>query len=101
VSDRTICYSREEILKVLRTLDTCVVSLDRIGSSGAELSQAEFDEVLREFIVGWDVTRQLAHARRILSEPFSEELGEDDMDELEREMQDVPRWSFNKRAPPE
>ena len=100
MGDGRICYSREEILKVLRTLNCFVVSLDRIGSSTAALPRGQQDQILREFIDGWDMTRQLARARRILSEPFSDELGEDDMDELEREMQDVPYWSFNKRGPP-
>jgi hypothetical protein len=36
---------------------------------------------------------RLAPARRILDGALSRELGEDDMDELEREFQDIRYWS--------
>jgi hypothetical protein len=101
MSDERVSYAREELLKVMRTLECVVVSLDRIGSSTAAMSQPDQDRILSEFVDQWDVSRRLAEARRILSESFSYELGEDDMDELEREMQDVSFWSINKRAPPE
>ena len=91
-----ISYPRKQIIKVLRTLEELVVSLDRVGSASYDMTKAENDAALSDFIRGHKIGRKAAQARRILSEPFPTTLGPDDMDELEREMQDVPYWKVRK-----
>ncbi len=91
-------YDRTAILGVLRDLNELVVSLDRIGSAYPRMPDAEWDAALSSFVVEWHVFRKLARARSVLSEPFSTELGPDDMDELEREMKDLRYWSLSSRS---
>jgi hypothetical protein len=99
MSKRTLEYDRDAILGLLRNLNQLVVSLDRIGSSAADMSREETNATLKDFISEWGVLGKLAQARRVLSEPFSDEPGPDGMDELEREMQAVEYWSFSRRLP--
>ena len=92
-----IAYPRKRIIEVLRTLNELVVSLDRIGSASYDMTKAQHDAALTDFIQRHKIFRKAAQARRILSEPFPTTLGPDDMDELEREMEDVPYWKARKR----
>jgi hypothetical protein len=97
----TITYKKEDVLKILADINTIVVSLDRIGSAGAEMPLEDHDRMAGEFVRQWDVFRMLASARKILSDRFSDELGDDDKDELEREMEDVPFWRSDARSRPD
>ncbi len=90
---------RTDLLLVLKHLETLVVSLDRIGSSSVDMGQSESDIMLREFIDDWSVCRKLSESRTVLSKYFSTDLGDDDMDELERELQGVPYWTWSNRKP--
>ena len=91
---------RNDLISSLRDLNTIVVSLARIGSfaAGAEDVSLE-DKLTVDFLRDWDVFRRLASVREKLSAPFSDELGEDGMDELEREMKEIPIWSVSQRQP--
>jgi hypothetical protein len=92
-----IAYPRKKIIEVLRTLEELVVSLDRIGSASYDMTKAQNDAALSDFIRRHKIFRKAAQARRVLSEPFPTALGSDDMDELEREMEDVPYWKARKK----
>lgn len=94
---KQVAYPREQIIEVLRTLEELVVSLDRIGSASHDMTTEDYHAALAEFIRRHKIASKAAQARRILSEPFPTTLGPDDMDELEREMQDVPYWKPRKR----
>jgi hypothetical protein len=72
-----------------------VVSLDQLGS--AEMSKHEHDAAVSDFIQRHRIFRKTARARQILSEPFPDELGPDEMSELEREMQDIQYWKGRRR----
>ena len=96
MTKKKVTYPRSEVLKVLRTLSEIVVSLDRIGSASVGIPQGRANAQLWEFVKKHKVARKLANARAALSEPFSQEIGSDDMDELEREMQNIPYWSSKK-----
>ncbi len=95
VRDVMLTIRRSDLLRVLSHLECIVVSLDRIGSSQAD----NVDELTIAFLDDWNVFGRLAETRQILSGPFPEELGADDMEELERELADVPHWSVNARKP--
>lgn len=98
--DEQIVVGRRDLLAVLRQLEMIVVSLDHVGSATAEASEVERALVLQRFMTGWNVYRRLAKARRVLGDYFSDELGSDDMGELERELQAVPCWSISSQAAP-
>jgi hypothetical protein len=57
------------------------------------------NSILADFIFEWRVLGRLAKARMILDSAFSRELGEDDMDELEREFKDLQYWSMKNPKP--
>jgi hypothetical protein len=97
VPKKDITYSRKQVIEVLRSLNELVVSLDRIGSASYDMTKTENDAALSDFIQRHKIFRKMAKARRVLSEPFSARVGSDDMDELEREMQDVPYWKGRKK----
>ncbi|HSI62199.1 MAG TPA: hypothetical protein VLE43_03750 [Candidatus Saccharimonadia bacterium] len=91
-------YDRKEVIQVVRLLNELVVSLDRIGA--AWVSKEEGSATLADFVVQHRILQKCAEARAIMEGPFSRELGPDDMDELEREMEDVPYWSSIKSMEP-
>ena len=81
-------------------LNLIVVSLDRIGSYYSECKTVEeYHALLSNFLDEWKIFRKLANARKILDSAFSRELGDDDMDELEREFQDLQYWSMKNPKP--
>ena len=63
-----VTYPRKQIIEVLRTLNELVVSLDRIGSASYDMTKAENDAALADFIRRHKIFCKVAQARRILSE---------------------------------
>jgi hypothetical protein len=96
-SKNKVTYPRKEVLAVLRTLEEFVVSLDHIGSASYDMTSAEHDAALTDYIRRHKIFRKMAQARTILSEPFRGPVGPDAMDELEREMQGVRYWKPRKK----
>jgi hypothetical protein len=94
-----LSYSRDEIISILRDLNMIVPSLARPGSAAHVDTERDAAHV-RDFVDQWQVAPRLARIRHILSEPFPMTLGNDDMDELERLMQDVPHWTESHPDPP-
>ena len=94
---KQVSYPRKKIVEVLRTLEEIVVSLDRIGSGAHDQTKEEHDATVAAFIQKHAIFKKAAKARRILSDAFSRELGPDDMEELEREMQGVRYWTSRKK----
>lgn len=99
MSKEKVQYDRRQIIGILKDLNQIVVSLDRIGVEYADLTDRKSDDelnaILADFIFKWRVFNKLAKARMILDTAFSRELGDDEMDELEREFQKVEYWSAN------
>ena len=90
----TVNYDRTQIVNILRDLNVLVVSTDRIGSAfDNRKSDEEYNEMFVRFFDELGFFRKLAQARTVLSEPFSREVGDDGMDELEREFQNLKYWS--------
>jgi hypothetical protein len=100
MSDETVFYRKKDIIKVLADLNMMVVSLDRIGSHYSDCKTVEeYHALSSNFLDEWKVLPKLANARKILDSAFSGELGDDDMDELERELQDLQYWSIKNPKP--
>lgn len=98
-TEERLSIKKADLIEVLSTLETVVVSLDRIGSCYAELGQEGCDKTTVEFLDQWNIWHKLSRARRILSDYFPTQLGDDDMDELERALQDTPSWQWGCRKP--
>jgi hypothetical protein len=94
---KQVTYSRKQVLAVLRTLEEFVVSLDHVGSASYDMTSAEHDAALTDFIQRHKIFRKMAQARTILSEPFRGPVGPDGMDELEREMRGIRYWKPTKK----
>ena len=100
-SNEFVTIKRSDLIEVLGYLEQIVVSLARIGSCYSDVGKEEYEKLEREFWDKWQVWKKLSIARSKLSEPFSRDLGDDDMDELEREFQNLEYWSMKHRKPRE
>jgi hypothetical protein len=104
--NRRIEIAGEDAIEVVRTLGLVLVSLHKIGSYYAVPKNEAFDTRSYEhettrFIDEWKVTSRLATARKLLSVCFDLTLGEDDMDDLERECESIDYWSGPGSSPSE
>ena len=94
MADEKICYEKREILRILRDLNLLVVSTDRIGSAWHDReSDEQYNAMFLRFFDKLGFFKKLAEARAALSEPFSYQVGEDGMDELERNNLGLEYWS--------
>lgn len=98
--ERCLIVKKADLIEVLRALEIIVASLDRIGACYAELESDAYHKVTGEFIEEWDICSKLLQARKILSDYFPNDLGEDDMGELERALHDTPHWQRSCPKPP-
>lgn len=83
---------REALVTAIRNLESVVISLDRIGTTASESSEEEYKDTVVAYLHDGRVFAKLAEARRLLSEPFKSDIGDDGMDELERELDGVECW---------
>jgi len=96
-----------DLVRALQEVEMLLASLHKIGSYyatpvGVEPSPESIREYEREttrFVDEWKVTSRLAAIRNLLSKPFDTTLGDDDMDDLERAMQDLDCWENPKSTP--
>jgi hypothetical protein len=95
--NRRIEIAGEDAIQVFRAVELLLISLHRIGSYYAvpvhmEMTETErrnYEQETTRFIDEWKVTRHFARARTLLADCFDLTMGEDDMDDLEREAQSV------------
>ena len=91
-----IKYKKSQIIEVLRQIEGIVVSFDRLGSAHAQMDPNLWKDAVVDYVQKSEVFRSLARCRAVLSAPFSTELGTDNMDDLEREMQSAEYWSYGE-----
>jgi hypothetical protein len=99
-SEEYIRIKKKDAIEMIRDISIIIVSLDRIGSYGSRIDEQTLNNIIAEFIITWSACPKLARIRTIISDEFSDELGPDDMDELERALEGTPYWSWNNREPP-
>lgn len=99
-SEAKVCYSRDDIIGILRDLESIVVSLDHIEAASRDVDFEDGAGWLRDYVTAWGVFEKLASGRALLSNVFSRDPGRDGMDELEREVHDVPAWTSSRHDPP-
>ncbi|KPN12822.1 hypothetical protein AKG37_14495 [Bacillus australimaris] len=100
-SNQNITYTGDEMLEVLKEMNLILLSLHYMGSYygekfhqyGEEAYRREYETETTRFIDEWDVTQRLAKVRKILSSKFDSTLGIDDMDDIERALEDIKYWT--------
>ena len=87
-----ITVSGNEAIEILKEINLILISLHDMGSYYMNKDTSEYEKETTSFIDGWKVTHRLSKIRGILSEKFDNTLGADDMDDLERAMEDLRYW---------
>lgn len=89
-----------ELVDALKEIEIILISLHRMGSYYAikyhedklKIDNAEYEKETTRFIDEWKVTHRLAKVRGILSDKFDNTLDVDDMDDIERAMEELRYW---------
>ena len=96
-ANKKICLTGDELIDALKEIEFILISLHKMGAYYADdyaaNNTAEYEQETTKFIDDQNVTGRLAKVRSILSAKFDSTLGEDDMDDLERAMEDLQYWS--------
>ncbi|NBB13120.1 hypothetical protein [Pseudomonas sp. SLFW] len=95
-----IKLSGVEAISIIKEIEYLLISLNKIAEyhyNNEQLKPSEntaLDYALEttRFIDQNKITRRLAKVRRIVSEKFDDELGSDDMDDIERELELLKYW---------
>lgn len=93
--NKTLTYSGDETVEVLKEIEYILISLHKMGSHYAETlpdSYVEYANETTKFIDDNNICERLSGIRKILSSKFDTSLGEDDMDDLERACEDIEYW---------
>ena len=91
--NKTVTYDGETMVRVLQELEMIVTSFDRMGSwAGISKNQREYEKESCRFIDESWIAPRLSSIRSVLCLAFDSELGDDDMDDLERAVENVPMW---------
>lgn len=90
--NKNIILTWEETIKILKEVEYILCSLHDMGSYYADKDIREYEKETTRFIDKSRVTSRLADIRKLLTEKIDLELGNDDMDDIEREMIKIPYW---------
>lgn len=98
-SNERISLSGDDAIEILSEVEYMLISLRDIAryhfQNNAELdmqSQIAYQRDTCSFIDDNNITHRLAKIRKIISEKFDDSLGDDDMDDIEREMEKIVCW---------
>lgn len=95
-NNQTICFDGQELIDIFRQIDFILISLADMGRN-YELYQNHdaYEKDTARFIDECQVTQKLAKVRQIIASKFDDTLGDDDMDDLERAIQDTQYYQGN------
>ncbi|MBQ3782104.1 MAG: hypothetical protein II838_01515 [Lachnospiraceae bacterium] len=91
--NKEITYIGDELINILKEIEYILISLHQMGSYFYEKDAELYEKETTKFIDNSDVCSRLASIRKILSRKFDDELGDDEMDDIERACQDIPYWT--------
>jgi hypothetical protein len=91
-TNKKITIPGESALEALAEIEFILISLHKMGSYYSDKPVADYQRATTDFIDNEKITQKLAKVRRILSESFDNTLGEDDMDDIERHMENIKFW---------
>ena len=95
VDNKEIKYSGEDIVNVLKEIEYILQSLHHQGSYYAddfEQKKNEYEKETCAFIDNSLVSDRLSKIRMKLTSGFNLEPGDDEMDDLEREFENLEHW---------
>lgn len=84
-------YSKDNIIQILKELEFIICSLDRINRYYYQERQL-YEIELTSFIDDSEIGIRWVKIRTILTVELDLEVGEDEMDDLERICEDIPYW---------
>lgn len=90
----------DKTIEILKEINLILVSLHSMGSYYINSDTREYEKETTRFIDEWRVTNRLARIREILSRKFNNTLGDDDMDDIERELENLIYWERPGDIPP-
>ncbi|WP_411570173.1 hypothetical protein [Pectobacterium cacticida] len=95
-----ISLTGEEAINILADVEYMLISLrdiarhyyNNVSGDISSEDRALYCEETTRFIDENEITKKLANIREIITEKFNLELGDDDMDDIEREMEGISYW---------
>ncbi|MBF7994836.1 hypothetical protein [Rahnella laticis] len=98
--NKFILLTGEEAISTLKEIEYMLLSLRDIAryyygdspDSTPPQVRSEYCEETTRFIDENNITCRLAYIREVISSKFNDELGDDDMDDIEREMEKIKIW---------
>ncbi|MGF6669007.1 hypothetical protein [Pseudomonas monsensis] len=90
--NKQIVLNGKDALEVLADIELILTSLHKMGSYYADKPVEDYRKATTDFIDNEKVTQRLAKVRRIISKNFDSTLGDDDMDDIERHLEEIKFW---------
>lgn len=90
--NKQIVLNGKDALEVLADIELILISLHKMGSYYADKPVEDYRKATTDFIDNEKVTQRLAKVRRIISKNFDSTLGDDDMDDIERHLEEIKFW---------
>ncbi|MFJ2458424.1 hypothetical protein ACIOVC_07730 [Pseudomonas neuropathica] len=90
--NKQIVLNGKDALEVLADIEFILISLHKMGSYYADKPVEDYRKATTDFIDNEKVTQRLAKVRKIISKNFDSTLGDDDMDDIERHLEEIKFW---------
>jgi hypothetical protein len=90
--NKQIILNGQDALEVLADIEFILISLHKMGSYYADKPVEDYRKATTDFIDNEKVTQRLAKVRKIISKNFDSTLGDDDMDGIERHLEEIKFW---------
>lgn len=93
-----IKFNGLEVIGIIKDINYMLISLNKIANYYYNSPKVSDEKILAykletaDFIDRNEICTRLANIRKVLSEKFSDELGVDDMDDIERATEDTIYW---------
>ncbi|WP_050019304.1 hypothetical protein [Kosakonia cowanii] len=95
-----ISLSGDKAIKILTDVGYILISLrdiarhyyDNVDGEITSEGRSAYCEETTRFIDENEITKKLANIRRVISEEFNLEPGDDEMDDIERELENIHYW---------
>ncbi|VVQ05631.1 hypothetical protein [Pseudomonas fluorescens] len=90
--NKQVVLNGKDALEVLADIEFILISLHKMGSYYADKPVEDYRKATTDFIDNEKVTQRLAKVRKIISKNFDSTLGDDDMDDIERHLEEIKFW---------
>lgn len=96
--NKSIILDGCEAIDIIREVNYILISLNNIAHHYynepiiTDSRRMEYERETTTFIDNNKITHKLAEVRRIISTKFNDDLGDDDMDDIERETEKTRYW---------